>query len=132
MKMVQKASAIALGLGLAAACLLLAQNTGIQRTVVKKADVSVPGREAVIARVEIAPSAAAGRHTHPGDEISYVTEGEGEILMEGQPPLKVKAGDGFVIPGGVKHDARNTGTSPLRLVGVYVVEKGKPLATPAP
>jgi len=132
MKKVKKASAVALGLGLAAACLLLAQNTGIQRTVVKKADVSVPGREAVIARVEIAPSASAGRHTHPGDEISYVTEGEGEILMEGQPPLKVKAGDGFVIPGGVKHDARNTGAAPLRLVGVYVVEKGKPLATPAP
>src|SRR5215470_18440543 len=82
MKMIQKASAVALGLGLAATCLLLAQNTGIQRTVVKKADVSVPGREAVIARVEIAPSASAGRHTHPGDEISYVTEGEGEILME--------------------------------------------------
>ena len=132
MKTVQKASTIALGLGLAATCLLLAQNTGIQRTVVKKADVSVPGREAVIARVEIAPSASAGRHTHPGDEISYVTEGEGEILMEGQPPLKVKAGDGFVIPAGVKHDAHNTGSAPLRLVGIYVVEKGKPLATPAP
>jgi quercetin dioxygenase-like cupin family protein len=132
MSIVQKASAIALGLGLAATCLLLAQNPGIQRTVVKKADVSVPGREAVVARVEIAPSASAGRHTHPGDEISYVMEGEGEILMEGQPTLKVKAGDGFVIPGGVKHDARNTGASPLRLVGVYVVDKGKPLATPAP
>jgi quercetin dioxygenase-like cupin family protein len=132
MKTVQKASTIALGLGLVATCLLLAQNTGIQRTVVKKADVSVPGREAVIARVEIAPSASAGRHTHPGDEISYVTEGEGEILMEGQPPLKVKAGDGFVVPAGVKHDAHNTGSAPLRLVGIYVVEKGKPLATPAP
>lgn len=132
MKTVQKASTIALGLGLAATCLLLAQNTGIQRTVVKKADVSVPGREAVIARVEIAPSASAGRHTHPGDEISYVTEGEGEILMEGQPPLKVKAGEGFVVRAGVKHDAHNTGSAPLRLVGIYVVEKGKPLATPAP
>jgi quercetin dioxygenase-like cupin family protein len=100
--------------------------------VVKKGDVSVPGREAVIARVEIAPQASAGRHTHPGDEISYVTEGEGEILMEGKPALKVKAGDGFVIPGGVKHDAHNTGAQPLKLIGVYVVEKGKPLATPAP
>ena len=132
MKKVKKASAIALGVGLGATCLLLAQNTGIQRTVVKKADVSVPGREAVIARVEIAPSASAGRHTHPGDEISYVTEGEGEILMEGHAPLKVKAGDGFVVPAGVKHDAHNTGSAPLRLVGIYVVEKGKPLATPAP
>jgi mannose-6-phosphate isomerase-like protein (cupin superfamily) len=61
-----------------------------------------------------------------------VLTGEGEILMEGTPPLKIKAGDGFVIPGGTKHDARNTGTQSLRLVAVYVVEKGKPLATPAP
>ena len=111
---------------------LFSQNPGIQRTVVKKADVSVPGREAVIARVELAPGAAAGRHTHPGDEISYVLEGQGEILIEGQPPLKVKAGDGFVVPGGAKHDARNDGAQALKLVGVYVVEKGKPLATPAP
>src|SRR6266536_5417741 len=109
---------------------LFSQNTGIQRTVVHKADVSVPGREAVIARVELAPEARAGRHTHPGDEISYVAEGEGEIIIEGQPPRKVKAGDGFVIPAGARHDARNTGTAPLKLVGVYVVDKGKPLATP--
>jgi quercetin dioxygenase-like cupin family protein len=124
----------AFGLILAAASIgaLFSQNPGIQRTVVHKADVSVPGREAVIARVEIAPGARAGRHTHPGDEISYVVEGEGEILVEGQPPRNVKAGDGFVIPGGSKHDAHNTGSTPLKLVGVYVVEKGKPLATPAP
>jgi len=111
---------------------VLAQNTGIQRTLVKRADVSVPGREGVIARVETAPGASAGRHTHPGDEISYILAGEGDMLMEGQPTLHVKAGDGFIVPGGVRHDARNTGTEPLKLVGVYVVEKGKPLATPAP
>ena len=115
-----------------AAGALFAQAPGITRTVVTRKDVSVPGREAIVARVEIAPGGAAGRHTHPGDEISYILEGEGEILMDGQPPLKVKAGDGFVVPGGVKHDARNTGRTTLKLVGVYVVEKGQPLATPAP
>jgi len=111
---------------------LFSQNPGLQRTVVHRSDVSVPGREAVVARVELAPAAKAGRHTHPGDEISYILEGEGEILIEGQSPRKVKAGDGFVIPAGAKHDAHNTGAQPLKLVGVYVVEKGKPLATPAP
>src|ERR1700724_1385591 len=111
---------------------LLAQNPAVKRTVVNRGDVSVPGREAVIANVEITPGGSAGRHTHPGDEISYVVAGEGEILMEGKPPLKVKPGDGLIIPGGTKHDAHNTGAQPLRLVGVYVVEKGKPLATPAP
>ena len=117
---------------LAVTGVLLAQNPAIKRTVVKSGDVSVPGREAVIANVEIVPGGSAGRHTHPGDEISYVLAGEGEILIDGNPPLKVKPGDGFIIPGGTKHDAHNTGTQPLRLVGVYVVEKGKPLATPAP
>jgi quercetin dioxygenase-like cupin family protein len=111
---------------------LSGQNPAIKRTVVKTADVSVPGREAVIAKVEIATGGSSGRHTHPGDEISYVVAGEGEILMEGKPPLKVKEGDGFVVPGGTKHDARNTGSQPLRLIAVYVVEKGKPVATPAP
>jgi quercetin dioxygenase-like cupin family protein len=132
MKRIETCSAIGLTMALALAVTLAAQTPAIKRTVVKTGDVSVPGREAIIANVEIAPGGSAGRHTHPGDEISYILSGEGEILMEGQPPLKVKAGDGFVIPGGTKHDAHNTGTQPLRLVGVYVVEKGKPLATPAP
>jgi mannose-6-phosphate isomerase-like protein (cupin superfamily) len=61
-----------------------------------------------------------------------VVEGEAEIIVEGKPVRKVKTGDGFVIPAGAKHDAHNTGATPLKLVGVYVVEKGKPMATPAP
>jgi len=128
MKRIFQAAALAAVVGAAS---ILAQAPGIQRTIVYKADVSVPGREAVIARVELAPGAVAGRHTHPGDEITYVMEGEAEISIEGQPNRKVKTGDGFVIPAGKIHDARNTGTSTLKLAGVYVVDKGKPLATPA-
>jgi len=116
---------------LAAAGALFSQNPGVQRTIVQRDDVS-GGREAVIARVDIAPEARVGRHTHPGEEISYVVEGEAEILIEGHPTRKVKTGDGFVIPAGAKHDAHNTGASHFKLVAVYVVEKGKPLATPAP
>ena len=111
---------------------LFAQASGLTRTMVGKGDVSVPGREAVVARVEVAPGAKAGRHTHPGDEISYVMEGEATLLIDGQAPRRVKAGEAFVIPAGVVHDAHNDGTAPIKLVGVYVVEKGKPLATPAP
>lgn len=128
----QKQSVAGLALVLALIGALTAQNPAIKRTVVKTADVSVPGRQAVITNVEIAPGGNAGRHTHPGDEISYVLAGEGQILMEGKPALDIKAGDGFVIPEGTRHDARNTGTQPLRLVAVYVVEKGKPIATPVP
>lgn len=118
--------------GLASAGALMAQNSGLTRTMVGRGDVSVPGREAVVARVEVAPGGKAGRHSHPGDEISYVMEGEGTLLIDGEPPRVVKAGESFIIPAGVIHDAHNNGTVPVKLVGVYVVEKGKPLATPAP
>lgn len=111
---------------------IYAQASGLTRTLVGRSDVSVPGREAVVARVEVAAGARAGRHTHPGDEISYVLEGETELLVDGQPPRVVKAGESFVIPAGVVHDAHNATSAPVRLVGVYVVEKGRPLASPAP
>ena len=110
---------------------IVAQVPALTRTIVLKADVSVPGREAVIARVEVAPGGVAGWHTHPGDEISYVAEGESMLLVAGQPPRKVSAGEAFVIPAGVVHNARNDSAAPVKLVGIYVVEKGKPLASPA-
>jgi quercetin dioxygenase-like cupin family protein len=117
---------------LAVGGIVFAQNPGLTRTIVTKADVSVPEREAVVARVEVAPGAVAGWHTHPGDEISYVTEGEATLMVAGQPPRKVAAGDAFVIPAGVVHNAKNDGATATKLIGVYVVEKGKPLASPAP
>lgn len=116
---------------LAAFGALVAQNPAIRRTVLQRKDISTPNREAIVARVEVAPGASAGRHTHNGEEIGYVLDGEGEILIEDQPALKIKAGDSFIIPNGAKHDARNTGSAPLHMANVYLVEKGKPLATPA-
>ncbi|MFZ6760505.1 cupin domain-containing protein [Undibacterium sp. Ji50W] len=111
---------------------LLAQSSGITRTIVTKADSSIPGKEDIIARIEIAAGAVVGWHTHPGDEISYVTDGEAELLVANQAPRKVKAGEGFVIPAGVVHSAKNHGSTPIKLVGVYVLDKDKPLASPAP
>jgi len=101
-----------------------------KRTIVYRADVSVPNHEAVITHVEIGAGQSAGRHTHPGEEISYVLEGEADIIVDGVGTRHVKAGDGFVIPANTIHDAHAT-NGELKLVGVYYVEKGKPLATPA-
>jgi quercetin dioxygenase-like cupin family protein len=117
-----------LALGLLAGAGASAQ---VKRTPVLTADVATPGRQAVVVHGEIEPGAIAPRHTHPGDEISYVLEGEAELLIDGEAPRVVKAGEAFVIPAGKVHGARNPGGTPLRFVGVYVVDKGQPLATPA-
>ena len=109
----------------------LAQSSAIRRTVIQKGDVSVPGREAVVARVELDKGATAGRHSHPGDEIGYVLEGEADLVVDGEDPRRIKAGESYIIPAGAVHDAVNAGPGTLKLVGMFVVEKGKPLATPA-
>jgi quercetin dioxygenase-like cupin family protein len=104
---------------------------GVQRILLTKADVSVPGREADAMRAEIAPGASTGRHTHPGDEIDYVLQGQVEITFDGQPPHELKPGDALIIPMGTIHNAVNKGTTPAIISAVFIVEKGKPLATPA-
>lgn len=112
---------------------VVAQASGLTRTLVARNDVSfAPNREAVVVRVDVAANAAAGRHTHPGDEVAYVMEGQLQLTVEGQAPRLVKAGESFTVPAGVPHDAHNDGAGTAKLVGVYLVEKGKPLVAPAP
>jgi quercetin dioxygenase-like cupin family protein len=109
-----------------------AQQTGVKRTVLQQADISAPGREAVTAIAEIAPAGSVGRHTHFGEEIGYVMEGTIVLMQDGKPPATLEAGKTFIIPAGTVHDATNKGTAAARVLATYIVEKGKPLATPAP
>jgi quercetin dioxygenase-like cupin family protein len=125
---------ILLGLTVAAfACTgtALAQQSGIKRTPLQKVEFPA-GYNTITAIAEIPAGGAAGRHTHPGAETGYVLEGELELLIDGKPPLKVKAGESYQIPEGAVHDAKASGDKPLKVLGVYVVNKDKPLATPAP
>src|SRR5262249_17413903 len=112
--------------GAAGVASLLAQQSGVKRTVLQQVDISAPGREAVTALAEIQPGASIGRHSHPGEEIGYVLEGTVKIEQEGAQPVTVAAGKAFSVPAGKVHDATNTGTAPARIVVTYIVEKGKP------
>jgi quercetin dioxygenase-like cupin family protein len=106
-----------------------AQQPGIKRTDLQRHDLSVPGREAIQVRVDLAPGVAFGKHTHPGEEIIYVLEGSLEYEIEGKPPITLKAGDVLFIPAGTIHAARNVGSGTGSELATYIVEKGKPLLT---
>ena len=108
----------------------LAQQPGITRTDLQRHDLSVPGREVVQVRVDFAPGAASGRHSHPGEEIAYVLEGTLEYEVEGKPPVTLKAGEALFIPAGTIHAAKNVGSGNGAELATYVVEKGKPLIMP--
>jgi quercetin dioxygenase-like cupin family protein len=107
-----------------------AQQGGIKRTPLQKVDFP-PGYNTVTAIAEIPAGGAAGRHTHPGAETGYVLEGELELIFDGKPPMKIKAGESYQIPEGVVHDAK-AGDKTLKVLGVYIVKAGEPLAKPAP
>jgi quercetin dioxygenase-like cupin family protein len=104
--------------------------TPFKRTVLQQGDLSAPGREAVMALAEIQSGAASGRHTHPGEEIGYVLAGPLILEMDGKPAKTLQTGDAFIIPAGTVHNARNAGTGVAKVVATYVIEKGKPVATP--
>jgi quercetin dioxygenase-like cupin family protein len=106
-----------------------AQAPGITRIDLQRHDLSVPGREVVQVRVELAPGVAFPKHTHPGEEIIYVLEGTWEYTVEGKPPVTLKAGDVLFIPAGTIHAAKNVGSGNGAELATYVVEKGKPLVT---
>jgi quercetin dioxygenase-like cupin family protein len=108
-----------------------AQQPGFTRALLQDQNLSVPGRHAVVARAEFIPGGQAGKHTHPGEELGYVVEGTLELTIEGQPPKTVKAGEVFFVPAGVVHDGRNVGNGKAVVLATYIVETGKPVATPA-
>ena len=103
----------------------------IKRTPLQKFDVPDTRYETVIGIAEIVPNANIGRHTHFGVESGYVLEGELVLLVDGQPPRTLKAGESYQIPAGAVHDGKS-GPQGGKVIATYVVEKGKPLATPAP
>ena len=82
--------------------------------------------------ITVAPGAVVARHTHPGIEMGYVQEGEATLTIEGKPEIQLKSGDSYSIPAGAIHAAKNTGTVLVKIIGTFVVDKAKPLATPAP
>lgn len=105
--------------------------SGITRKVLQR--IEYPGDRYVTLLVSavIAPGALVARHTHPGVESTYILEGGGTFAMQGQPDRPIMAGDSFQIPPLVPHAVRN-GPATTRVATCYVVEKDKPLASPAP
>jgi quercetin dioxygenase-like cupin family protein len=102
------------------------QAPGIMRTDLQREDLSVPGREVIQNRVELAPEAPAVRHKHPGEEIIYVLEGSLEYAIDGRAPATYSAGDALVVPPETVHAVRNVGDGNAAELATYVVEKGKP------
>jgi quercetin dioxygenase-like cupin family protein len=102
----------------------------LKRTVLQKTD--IPGdKSTVLVLIEIAPNFVVGKHTHPGIETGYVMDGEVLLTLDGQGEKAVKAGESYLTPAAVPHIVKG-GPQGVKLIATFVVDKDKPLASPAP
>jgi quercetin dioxygenase-like cupin family protein len=122
--------AIAAVAALAALLSMSAAQQGITRMPLGTIDFP-PGYQTVMGYAIVPANTCVERHIHPGIETTYVLEGEELLRVAGQPEKKVKGGDSFQVPAGVPHEGCTSSTA-AKFVTVHVVEKGKPLASPAP
>lgn len=101
----------------------------ITRTVMEKFDVPDSAYETVVMVVEMAPHVNSGLHTHPGFDAAYLLEGGLTVLEQGQPDKPIRAGESWRVAPGSVHEVL-IGDQTTKVLAIYVVERGKPLATP--
>ena len=106
------------------------QPAPVKRTVLSKVEVPGANYDVITALVEIAPGFKAGRHFHPGTVGGQVLEGEFWLAIDGQPEKIAKAGEWVEIRDAAIHNEGAVGTGPMKLLAVYVVERGKPMVSP--
>jgi quercetin dioxygenase-like cupin family protein len=105
----------------------MSQPSPVKRTPLGKVEVPGSNYEVVFGITELAAGFKSGRHSHPGLVLAYVAEGEFWYLVDGQPEKIYKVGDSFQLPDRAIHNEGAAGDKPVKVMAVFVVEKGKPL-----
>jgi quercetin dioxygenase-like cupin family protein len=100
----------------------------LKRTELQNSASSIPGRKIVQVLTEIPCGVESGWHIHPGEEVGYILAGTVRMMILGQPPLTLQAGDPFLMPPRTPHNALDIGPGTGQMLSTYIVEAGQPLA----
>ena len=76
------------------------------------------GASRVTQFIGVIPPGRAPMHHHTYEEALYILEGEGRVWTE-SGGAGFHAGSSIYLPRGVNHSLENTGTSDIRLLGVF-------------
>jgi quercetin dioxygenase-like cupin family protein len=101
----------------------------LARREVQRSPSSIPGREIVQVETLIPAGVESGWHAHPGEEVGYIIAGQVEMMVQGRANTVLHAGDGFLIPPRIPHNARDLGPETGRMLSTYIVETDQPVAT---
>jgi quercetin dioxygenase-like cupin family protein len=128
-----RALALSLSLTLCTAGSVSAQDAPIVRREILKTELQgLQGMDGIMYVTDVAPGAAAPRHSHPGYEFNYVLKGALTFENDGEKPKTISAGQATFTPRGHIHKVTNASSSePAQLVVVLIHEEGQPLAVNA-
>ncbi len=87
----------------------------------------VPNRQVIANLYEVPAGKMVPLHFHHGDEFHLVLSGEWAAQVEGKPDHVMKAGDSQYVERERWHGGKVVGAEPLKLLGVMIVEKDKPI-----
>ena len=76
----------------------------------------------LMADITLPVGANIGEHEHKNETEYYIlTEGEGVVRDNGSDH-PVRAGEGVITPNGSSHSIVNTGSTPLKMVAVIILD----------
>jgi quercetin dioxygenase-like cupin family protein len=78
----------------------------------------ITDEKAQVLFVDIEPDGFIAMHSQPERSVCYIAEGEGTILIEGQPDITYASGDTITFAPNVSHGWRNKSTRTRLLVVV--------------
>lgn len=105
------------------------QPQGVERKILRRQDLSMPGWETVMIETTMQPGGTEGWHTHPGTLVEYVLQGPWTMEHRGKPPATYQTGETFSIVEGEVHQAINPGNAVVRGLAILIVDKSKPMTT---
>lgn len=83
--------------------------------------------EVKVLMVDISPGAETGWHRHPLPAIAYVLSGSVTVELENGKRYTARAGESFAEVVGTRHNGRNTGREPVRILLTVIGQKGMPV-----
>jgi quercetin dioxygenase-like cupin family protein len=120
--------------GFVAGRLLHAQQEPVRRTMLLETELEgVPGKEAHVFLIELAPGASTGKHSHPGSEIAYILEGTAAVdAGSNTAPATQRRGTLSYLKPNEVHSVTNPSKSDaLKAIVFALYDKGKPAIAPA-
>jgi len=68
--------------------------------------------------MSLRPGEEIGMEVHDGDQIMYLVEGEGFVMLD-DSRQEVEKGSIVFVPAGVRHDVVNSDDEPMKLFTIY-------------